>query len=73
MKNSGINVGCSCVDVCIQTLRKEMAEKGGTSVWGSGNLIEVYIIKRHITMRMSVICTLLDTHTGGNQNAHPQQ
>ena len=28
MKNSGINVGCSCVDVCIQTLRKEMAEKG---------------------------------------------
>jgi hypothetical protein len=27
MKNSGINVGCSCVDVCIQILRKEMAEK----------------------------------------------
>ena len=29
MKNSGIDVGCSCVDVCIQTLKKEMAEKGG--------------------------------------------
>ena len=60
MKNSGINVGCSCVDVCIQTLRKEMVEKGD-GVEG-GNLIEVYIIKCHITMRMSVICTLLDTH-----------
>jgi len=37
MKNSGINVGCSCVDVCIQTLRKEMAEKGdgGGGRWES--------------------------------------
>ena len=62
MKNSCINVGCSCVDVCIQTLRKEMAEKGNGGGGGGRNLIEVYIIKRHITMRMSVICTLLDTH-----------
>ena len=60
MKNSCINVGCSCVDVCINTLRKEMVEKGDGA--GDGNLIEVYIIKRHITMRKSVIYTLLDTH-----------